>query len=199
MSGSTSALEYPKIPNGRRGCIRKLIFLDVDGVLHEAHFARRPFRSDCMKALALLVQSTHADIVLSSSWRTFEAGKKAVAKALAKFDIGPMIGATDHAAKSRAECITRWVSTNIPHSDDVRYISLDDEDMTMELKEHMVRTKPKGMTMRDALRGIAILNNTPAPVFDDSDSDDSSYETSCTESGSSMAEQSSMAETSIAS
>lgn len=58
----------------------KIIFLDVDGVLHSI-FARNEsqlFRRDCMQRLKKIVDQTGARIVLSSSWRKSAAGKNAV-------------------------------------------------------------------------------------------------------------------------
>lgn len=49
----------------------KILFLDVDGVLH-SYFARcekQCFRPDCMKRLKRIVEATECHVVLSSSWR----------------------------------------------------------------------------------------------------------------------------------
>ena len=62
---------------------RRLIFLDVDGVLHAAHDARKSFVKSCMEALKAIQKATQAEIVLSSTWRLWEqnTGRNAVDKA----------------------------------------------------------------------------------------------------------------------
>jgi hypothetical protein len=58
----------------------KIVFLDVDGVLHSI-FARTEsqlFRRDCLQRLKKIIEGTGAKIVLSSSWRKSAAGKNAV-------------------------------------------------------------------------------------------------------------------------
>ena len=54
--------------------VRKVIFLDVDGVLHPVDEKRRPFRSSCIEVFKQIMASAAAcqatvDIVLSSNWR----------------------------------------------------------------------------------------------------------------------------------
>ena len=49
----------------------KVLFLDVDGVLHDA-FVRLPSQElnpECMRRLRTIIDKTHASIVISSSWR----------------------------------------------------------------------------------------------------------------------------------
>merc|ERR1712183_758387 len=88
----------------------KLIFLDVDGVLHSFHGACRPFYPRCMRALARIVQETAAVIVLSSSWRLrpYDIGRGAVDKALAKYGIAPVIGQTPHMEELRVHGVDFW-------------------------------------------------------------------------------------------
>ena len=47
----------------------KIIFLDVDGVLHSVHERHRPCRKPCMDCLRTIVQESGAGICLSSNWR----------------------------------------------------------------------------------------------------------------------------------
>lgn len=55
----------------------KLLFLDFDGVLNHIEWMkghphpRPPFDPACMRRLAAICDRTGADIVVSSSWRTF--------------------------------------------------------------------------------------------------------------------------------
>ena len=48
--------------------VMKVIFLDVDGVLHPVHEKRRPFTTQCMDIFKHIVQKSEASIVLSSNW-----------------------------------------------------------------------------------------------------------------------------------
>ena len=77
-STQDTAASYRKAP-----LVRKLIFLDVDGVLHAAHDARKSFVKSCMEALKAIQAATQAEIVLSSTWRLWEqnTGRNAVDKA----------------------------------------------------------------------------------------------------------------------
>jgi hypothetical protein len=52
----------------QRSRVRKVLFLDVDGVLHPVDEKRRPFRSSCMEVFKQIMAS-EAEIVLSSNWR----------------------------------------------------------------------------------------------------------------------------------
>lgn len=75
---------------------RPVVFLDVDGVLHplvvgfrdgrlaEAHL----FAQGCMLLLKRIVDATGAELVLSSSWRQFEAPRERLAAALAAHGLG---------------------------------------------------------------------------------------------------------------
>ena len=73
-------------PNGGQYKHNKIVFLDVDGVLHSI-FARTEsqlFRSDCLKRLKKIIEQTGAKIVLSSSWRKSAAGRQAVNQQLSR-------------------------------------------------------------------------------------------------------------------
>ena len=50
--------------------VMKVIFLDVDGVLHPYHSRpNQQFRAHCMRRLKAIIDTTGAKIVLSTSWR----------------------------------------------------------------------------------------------------------------------------------
>lgn len=52
----------------------------------------------------------------------------------------------------------------------MRWVALDDMDMTAQLGSHMVLTDPDcGMNYRDAKLAISILNNIPLESSSDSD------------------------------
>jgi hypothetical protein len=173
--GSSSDYSSSFLPSSARDSklCRKIIFLDVDGVLHEAHFAPKAFRDDCMESLASLWSATHAEIILSSTWRFTPVGRQAVNGALKKWRVGAISGFIENSHTSRAASIKDWLSKNCKASDSVRWIALDDEDMRRDLGDHMVHTNGQaGLTKKDSQCGIAILNDEPF-VWDSDNSDNS--------------------------
>merc|ERR1711907_864745 len=70
---------------------RKILFLDVDGVLHSvlSRHQHQLFRRDCLLRLKSIIDSTGAQIVLSSAWRNTPAGCNEVKNVLRSFGIGP--------------------------------------------------------------------------------------------------------------
>jgi hypothetical protein len=75
---------------------RPIVFLDVDGVLHPLVVELRNgklsqehcFKAACMLQLRRIVDSTGAEVVLSSSWRQFERPRLKLAAALAEHGLG---------------------------------------------------------------------------------------------------------------
>ena len=49
--------------------VTRVLFLDVDGVLHAADARHRPFRTPCLDVLKTILEQSGARIVLSSNWR----------------------------------------------------------------------------------------------------------------------------------
>ena len=67
MAAASKAARYIE----EQHSFEKVIFLDVDGVLHPATVRTelRMFDEGCMKQLKSLLEETQAEIVLSSTWR----------------------------------------------------------------------------------------------------------------------------------
>ena len=129
---------------------RKVIFLDVDGVLNGTLWAgRRPTRSllpperaqqafeeqrldpDCVARLCKLVTELDASIVLSSTWRR-RMDIPEFNKLLSLYGYGnpPVIGATPEVRDStrsvtRGAEIAAWLGAN--GADSTRYVCLDDD------------------------------------------------------------------------
>ncbi|OLQ07920.1 hypothetical protein AK812_SmicGene8642 [Symbiodinium microadriaticum] len=163
-------------PCGQRGSdCKKLIFMDVDGVLHAANFAPTSFSKPCMEALAMIVRETGAQIILSSTWRLWDGstGRKAVDKALKLHGIPKLAGQTPDlkGAVGRPNEILEYLKSC--EGGPAKWIALDDMDMRAELGDRLVMTHAtKGLRPRDARRAIALLNDWPLPDCDsDSDSD----------------------------
>jgi len=161
-------------PCGQRGYdCKKLIFMDVDGVLHAANFAPTSFSKPCMEALAMIVRETGAQIVLSSTWRLWDGstGRKAVDKALKLHGMSKLAGQTPDLKGCVGRPSEIFAYLKSCEGGPVKWIALDDMDMRAELGDHLVMTHAtKGLRPRDALRAIALLNDLPLPDCD-SDSD----------------------------
>jgi len=61
------------MPSSNVSALKRVVFLDVDGVLHPA-LGKEEFSVGCMEQLKRLVEETGADIVLSSSRRVLRRG-----------------------------------------------------------------------------------------------------------------------------
>ena len=61
-------LDKVVVQNKQSKNFQKIIFLDIDGVLHDFH-TDGYVKKDCIQRLKQIVEATGADIVLSSSWR----------------------------------------------------------------------------------------------------------------------------------
>lgn len=152
---------------------RKVIFLDVDGVINSlvnqaeewgVHgFDTMNFDPVNMKPLKVLVESTGAELILSSSWRHTDTPKDKAAlknlhRILAEYglvlagDIGPY-------RNLRQDAIADWLQKN---PDVVDYVILDDVNDGFEgenLRRFVVTDAYVGLTMEDIQKAINILNN----------------------------------------
>lgn len=138
----------------------KVLFLDVDGVLHAtsassklknvlastpsrdvprmlAELVRRDggyeslFRARAMACLAQVLQATGAQLVLSSSWRNLPGGVDAVNIALGKFNLKPIYSCTaGEGVEQRIEHVWSWLAD---HGDQIEgYAVVDDTDLSEE-------------------------------------------------------------------
>lgn len=157
----------------------KIIFLDVDGVLHPASaggILKRDgaghFQENAMNVLAKIQKSTNAAIVLSSAWRAMPGGVKVVNKALQKYDIPKLLDCTPIQGNSRVAQIWTWLAQ---HRDDVDgYVCLDDSDLSEQtlpwgsrqspLKDNFVRI-PSSTGLHHAHASRAILKLNAPPVL----------------------------------
>lgn len=144
---------------------RKVIFLDVDGVINslqnqaeefikKRNFDTMHFDTANMEALKVLVESTGAELILSSSWRHVDtpldkAALENLHRRLAEFglvltgDIGPY-------RNLRHDAISEWLQAN---PDVESYVILDDVNDAFEgeLLERLVLTDELiGLTVEDA-------------------------------------------------
>jgi hypothetical protein len=170
------------------GC-RKIIFLDMDGVLatpkslDESGFWG--ITKECQDNFGYLLARTDAEIVVSSSWRlhTVEDTKKDFTEKGFLFSdkiVGVTIRAYHYIEKGfpmsipRGVEIKQWIDQNI-HRDngtgaynrkkigeDFRYVILDDDsDMLLEQSKYFIRTNGEtGFTHEDMQMASAILNGS---------------------------------------
>lgn len=147
--------------------MKKIIFLDIDGVLNSKDTIQRSTRGVIgidpylVALLNRIVIPTGAEIVLSSSWRHSPAGREEVQKAI----VHPIIDITPSCCTGiRGVEIYKWIKDNIPHEerDALRYAILDDDsDMLLNQKDHFFQTSwEKGLTEEVAKRVIEHLNQT---------------------------------------
>ena len=147
--------------------MRRIIFLDVDGVLNSGAWAMemlergvRVYRDNLLDARALrrlcrVVDATGADIVVSSSWRLDPEAFDRLTDwlrqyGMAVFDVTPYTGG------ERGDDLTAWLDE---HPDVGRYVILDDDEDMGRHREHLIRTRfDDGLTDDEADRAIERLN-----------------------------------------
>jgi Swiss Army Knife RNA repair-like protein len=132
-----------------------IIFLDIDGVLNRTRFfnSTKPWTVDTalLDNLKQLISQTNAQVVLASTWR-HEAGGITVARRLGVpfEDILP-----DLRPKSRGDEVRQWLST---HSNEGRFIVIDDDDDGYESLPLFQPNPRKGLTPEIARAAAAYLN-----------------------------------------
>ncbi len=120
--------------------MRKIIFLDVDGVLNDLQVlsTREELGTHHLQNLKMLVAATKCDIVLSSSWRILDDWKVTLQTAFAEHDIPlwisetPSIRKEDFSITPRSEEIIQWLENNC---EEAVVIVLDDES-DANIKNH---------------------------------------------------------------
>jgi hypothetical protein len=142
--------------------MRKVVFLDVDGVLHPFAGSEH-FVPSAMRALAELIAATGASIVLSSSWQATPEMMGLVDAEFARYAIAACAGRTVPGAPpsttvaGRVREIQRWLAV---HPDAVdSWVALDDLALDA-LGERFVQTDAEtGLTSELASVAARILNN----------------------------------------
>ena len=169
--------------------LSKIIFLDFDGVLNTEYHQRQLqfegkiwqdkhgaiFDPEAVKQLQAIVDKTHADIVIESSWKYL--GLEAMQEMWQDRQLpGKVIGITPSAISdnillstdldvldsSMLHCkgaeIASWLHEN--NMQEVPYVIIDDEYVILESQlPHFILTNPyDGLTEELAMRVIGILN-----------------------------------------
>jgi len=140
----------------------KIIFLDVDGVLHSIRVARQEqlFNPQKMALLRKIIQATDAQIVLSSAWRRTGPTLRMAYQMLNKHGIETPIDVTPDygiCGKRSAEILT-WVDKYQIRD----WIAIDDLDLNAgepRMRPHFIKCNPLiGLTNDLVDQGVAILN-----------------------------------------
>lgn len=153
---------------------RKVIFLDIDGVLNnENHIINlitvlgkkqyyelldgikgTPFDYESCNLLKMLVDKTGAEVVLSSTWRLNPKG----VEILEKYTGIKVSGATPKLGTIRGEEIKEYLDN---HNEVVNYVILDDDaDMLDEQKNNFVKVNRKfGLMLTDIIKCENILED----------------------------------------
>ena len=149
------------------GMAHKVLFLDVDGVLHAADAKHRPFRQPCMDVLRTILQDSSCHVCLSSNWRLDSWGVDKINARLEQIGADAIIDTThlveDH-FNTRADEILDWLHR---HPETTHFVVLDDVDLCYEdpavtmpecISAHFVLTdEHKGLQVDDARRALACL------------------------------------------
>lgn len=148
--------------------MRKILFLDIDGVLntqetfHKYPNMHYPIDQYCAFLVGKIQLDTGCEVVLSSSWRHHPESVEHVKK-----HVVPIIDITGHCCSGiRGVEINNWINKNIPWEDrkvnNFRYAILDDDsDMLLWQKDHFFQTSflKDGLTKEIADAVTAHLNS----------------------------------------
>lgn len=170
--------------------MRKIIFLDFDGVLNTEHYQGllmyqgKPwqdehgafFDPDAVSNLKNIVDCTHADIVIESSWKYLGLTAMQEMREIRQLP-GKVVGITPSSVSDEwllsadlseidpamGHCkgmeIASWLADNTKGN--TKYVIIDDEYVILEYQQqNFILTNPhEGITEEDAERAISILNN----------------------------------------
>jgi len=137
---------------------RRVIFLDIDGVL--APITRWDRYGDlepaCVRVLNEITVSGGAEVVVSSTWRYGRTVAELQAMLEAAGFIGRVVDTTPigEPGADRGDEIAAWLSENAVGG----YVIIDDHVNVGELRAQLVLTQPsRGLQPSDAPRAIAML------------------------------------------
>jgi hypothetical protein len=145
----------------------KIIFLDIDGVLnHRGNLEIYPIDKGCVKNLNIILQTTKANIVLSSAWRYMimsgEMQLKGFEYMLRSHGVNcakKLIGLTppDDIIPERYEQVAFWLRNTKEEVD--KFVILDDFEEFPNYPDNFVHTNWEiGLSLADAEKAIAILS-----------------------------------------
>ena len=144
----------------------KLLFLDVDGVLNSMDSCRQntEIQDEKLKLLKTIIDSTNAEIVISSSWRLNETELKQLEYSLNKYNM-EHIGCTPKIF-FRTDEIKAFMNNYLKANKNIKitnWIAIDDMDLNKYnpkmMDGHFVKTSLlSGLTQFDVEKAIKLLN-----------------------------------------
>jgi hypothetical protein len=143
--------------------VRRVIFLDIDGVLAPIRRWDRYGDLDpaCIQVLNEIVACSGADVVVSSTWRHGKTVAELQAMLVAQGFAGSVLDKTPTGVPGarRGEEIAAWLAQHAVAG----CVIIDDHADMGELRTHLVQTHPAhGLQRADVTRAIAMLM-TPGP------------------------------------
>ena len=141
---------------------RRVIFLDIDGVLAPIRQWDRygDLEPACVEVLNEIVRSTGAEVVVSSTWRY----GKTVAELQAMLDAAGFRGRVldktpvGEPGSYRGDEIAAWLAEHPVGG----YVIIDDHVDMGDLRAHLVLTHPgRGLQPADVTRALAVLQRPP--------------------------------------
>jgi hypothetical protein len=137
---------------------RRVIFLDIDGVLAPIRRWDRYGDLDpaCIQVLNEIVAGAGADVVVSSTWRHGKTAAELQEMLEAEGFTGRVVDKTPTGAPGadRGDEIAAWLAEHAVGG----YVIIDDHANMGELRAQLVLTHPAhGLQPADALRAIAVL------------------------------------------
>ena len=138
--------------------IRRVVFLDIDGVLAPIRQWDRYGDLDpaCIRVLNDIVLDGDAEVVISSTWRYGKTVAELQALLAAGGFVGTVIDKTPVGGpgSDRGAEIAAWLAAH----DAPDYVIIDDHSDMGALRSHLVLTQPaRGLQPADAARAIAVL------------------------------------------
>lgn len=152
---------------------KKIVFLDVDGVLNSDKFYEELLSSDegidcfredildqrAISRVARIIRDTEAQVVISSSWRWDIQAMSRLLEQLNTFDIVPIDTTIEdmRVNMSRAQEIKLWLDQ---HPEVENYVVLDDEVMNIpEIGRHHIKTNmSRGLEPNHVEQAKKVLN-----------------------------------------
>ncbi|MEZ7892772.1 MAG: HAD domain-containing protein [Candidatus Wallbacteria bacterium] len=152
--------------------LRKVLFLDVDGVLNTSgKYFNKDLNPECLRELQRVITSTGADIIVSSQWRCHNYLMVFLNELIEGMG-GKIVGKTQQIGLyqriGEIENYLEYVQTPFRYAvidDERKYFFEGDEKeilaSTFDLHDHLVivEDKTKGLTAAEANKLIDILNN----------------------------------------
>ncbi len=144
--------------------MKKIIFLDIDGVLvtrkslseSKKSGLRASFDKNAVNNLNLITKMTGADFVISSTWRFLKTKQELETKFKESGIHGNIFDVTPDLCKSRGTEIRAWIDKNNEIVDKI--LVIDDTMDISPFENVFVHTDTfEGLTYNDALKSIDIL------------------------------------------